>query len=171
MLDPTSKASFTTKLGLIQSEAQKLTEAEVTKKAIRQFRFENPRLQLTRRRVKRFQRVPFYAKGPKLCYLVDCAFLPLLTRASKKSFFCMVDCFCELFLYSIQVQLHFIFPLSSLLFAARYAFVRELPGPPSGVRVLDALRSIMSHSDVHPTTLVSDLVRMFLNYRRSENLS
>ncbi len=102
LFDPTNPASFTGKLSLIRKQAQELTEKKVTLDDVKTFRSENSRIQLSRRRIRRF--------GERLSTLRNTAtpsFLPRFNdgRRGQRTLTCIIDCFCRFISDSLCVFL------------------------------------------------------------------
>ncbi len=78
-LEPTSKASFTSKIDVIYKAARKLVPS-ITRQDVKEWRKLNAKVQITRQTRSRFPRVPIFAREENQCWAADSAFLPSLAK-------------------------------------------------------------------------------------------
>ncbi|MCP4118872.1 MAG: transposase family protein, partial [Desulfobacteraceae bacterium] len=127
MFNPKNNASFSANLQQIKQEVQKLVPS-VTLDDIKQFRFAQPKIQISRKRIKKFSRVPIFANEPNECWACDTCFLPEI----PVSILVFIDVF------------------------SRYSFVRTCKKP-NADSVISALTSIFTEEGTSPKILFSDL--------------
>ncbi len=68
------------------------------------------------------------------------------------------DLHCRLLLYVFLLLARTLQPRNVTCLAARYAFVYECEGSPTGAKVIPILKTFMQHKRVNLKTLISDLV-------------
>lgn len=101
LFDVRQEGGLSGNLRQIQRSAQKLTTDRVTLADVRHVRAQEPKVQIGRKYLSRFKRVPFYASKHGACVAADTGFLPEMTAVP--SYILFVDVFSRLgFVYACK---------------------------------------------------------------------